>query len=151
MAPGDNPFLGTWKLRSDIQEDVETGKKSYPLGTSPTGYLNYSPEGRMIVLLVGDNRKTPDGPVLTDSERIALFKSVVAYAGIYTIDGNQVTHHVDASSDQWRTGTKQIRFFTLDGKLLTLTTAPMPNRWDGRMSVHTLVWEKMESSASTRR
>ncbi len=105
----------------------------------------------MMVILVGDNRKTPDGPVLTDGEMIALFKSVVAYSGTYTIDGNQVTHHVDASSDEWRTGTKQIRFFTLDGKLLTLTTAPTPNRWDGRMSGHTLVWEKMESSASTGR
>ena len=151
MTGGDNAFLGTWKLRSLVREDVETGNKSYPLGTSPTGYLNYSADGRMMVILVGDSRKAPAGPVATDAEMIALFKSMMAYAGTYTIDGNQVIHRVDASSGQSTTGTKLIRFFTLSDGLLTLTTAPGPNRWDGRMSVATLVWEKMGSSASTER
>ena len=151
MTGGDNALLGTWKLRSAVQEDVETGKKSYPLGANPTGYLNYSPDGRMMVILVGDNRKAPAGPVATNAEMITLFKSAMAYAGTYTIDGNQVIHHVDASSSERMTGTKLIRFFTLSDGVLTLTTVPGPNRWDGRMSVHTLVWEKMGSSVSTER
>lgn len=151
MTGGDNAFLGTWKLRSAVQEDGETGKKSYPLGVSPTGYLNYSSDGRMMVILVGDNRKAPAGPVPTDAEMITLYKSVVAYAGTYTVDGNRITHHVDASQDERRTGTKLIRFFTLSDGLLTLTTAPLPNLWDGRMSVNTLVWEKIGSSRSTER
>lgn len=151
MTSGDSAFLGTWKLRSAVQEDVETGKKSYPLGANPTGYLNYSPDGRMMGILVADNRKAPVTPVPTDAEMITLYKSMVAYAGTYTVDGNQVTHHVDASQDARTTGTKLIRFFTLSDGLLTLTTAPGPNRWDGRMSIHTLVWEKMASSASAGR
>ena len=101
----------------------------------------------MIVILVGDNRKAPAGPVPTDAEMITLYKSMIAYAGTYTVDGNQVTHHVDASQDERTTGTNLVRFFTLSDGLLTLTTAPRPNRYDGRMSVHTLVWEKMASFA----
>jgi len=151
MKGGDNPFIGTWKLRSAVQEDEETGKKSYPLGTSPTDYLNYSPDGRMMVILVGDDRKAPAGPVATDAEMIALYKSVVAYAGTYAIDGNQVIHHVDASVNERTTATKLIRFFTLRDGLLELITAPGPNRYDGRISVQTLVWEKMALSASAER
>ncbi len=49
-----------------------------------TGYLNYSSDGRMMVILVGDNRKAPAGPVATDAEMITLFKSMMAYAGTYT-------------------------------------------------------------------
>ena len=113
MTSGDSALLGTWKLRSAVQEDVETGKKLYPMGANPTGYLNYSPDGRVMVILVGDNRKAPAGPVATDAEMITLFKSMMAYAGTYSIDGNQVIHHVDASSSERMTGTKLIRFFTL--------------------------------------
>ncbi len=144
MTLGDNPLPGTWKLRSHIREDVETGDKSHPFGTQPVGYLNYSPDGRMMVMFVSDNRKAPAEPVPTDPEMIALFKTVIAYAGAYNIEGNRVTHNVDVSWDEAWTGTKQTRFFKLDGKLLTLTSAPLRNRQDGRMSVFTLVWEKIE-------
>ncbi len=75
---------------------------------------------------------------------IALFKSALAYAGRYTVEGNQVIHHVEASTDPLRAGARLVRSFSLDGKVLTLTAAPARYWMDGRISVLTIVWEKME-------
>jgi len=143
---GRKSRLEAWKHTRDNLE-AKVWADDAPCSVRFSVRLNYSPDGRMIVILVGDNRKAPAGPVPTDAEMITLYKSMIAYAGTYTVDGNQVTHHVDASQDERTTGTNLVRFFTLSDGLLTLTTAPRPNRYDGRMSVHTLVWEKMASFA----
>jgi len=143
MMPGDNPFVGTWKLVSSTRKDVESGAESRTFGSHPTGFLNYSADGRVMVIMIGDNRKPPSGPVPTDVEMGALFKSVLAYAGRYTVEGNQVVHHVEASSDPLRAGGRLVRFFSLDGNVLTLTAAPTRYWMDGRVSVLTIVWEKV--------
>jgi len=144
MGPGHNQFLGTWKLRSFTRVDAETGKQSNPLGNHPVGYLNYSSDGRMMVILIGDSREAPSGPVPSDSEAAALFKTMGAYAGTYTIAGNQVTHNIDASWNAVWTGTQQTRFYKLDGRSLTLTTAPARSGLGGPTGVSTLVWERIE-------
>jgi hypothetical protein len=144
MGGGDNPLLGTWKLRSYTRQDAVTGEQSNPLGVHPAGYLNYSPEGRMMGILVGDNRQVPSGPIPTDSEVLALFKGLVAYAGTYAIDGNRITHHVDASWNEAWTGTQQTRFYKLDGSILTLTTALSRSGLGAPMGVSTLVWERVK-------
>jgi Lipocalin-like domain len=38
----ENLLLGTWKLQSVLHEIVATGKRSYPFGDHPEGYLSYS-------------------------------------------------------------------------------------------------------------
>ncbi len=144
MRSGDAPLVGTWKLVSSTRKDVESGEESRTFGSHPTGFLNYSADGRVMVIMVGDNRKPPGGPVPTEPEMVALFKSALAYAGRYTVEGNQVIHHVEASTDPLRAGTGLVRSFSLDGKVLTLTAAPARYWMDGRVSVLTIVWEKME-------
>src|SRR5690349_2225987 len=124
MNSGDHPLMGTWKLRSSTLKDVESGEESHTFGLHPTGFLNYSPDGRVMVVMVGDNRKPPSGPAPTDAEMIAWFQSTLAYAGRYTVEGNQVTHHVEASSDPLRAGAKLVRSFRFDGKVLRLTAPP---------------------------
>ena len=146
MGRGDGPLLGTWKLRSFTQEDAATGEKFSSLGPRPGGYLSSSPDGRMMVILVGDNRIAPKDVVPTDREMIGFYKSMLAYAGTYAIDGNRVVHHIDASWNQTWTGTQQIRFFKLDGGTLTLTSASGRRGFDGRIGASTVVWERVESS-----
>jgi hypothetical protein len=99
----------------------------------------------MMVIIVGGNRTAPKDVVPTDREMIALYNSTLAYAGTYTIDGNQVVHHIDASWNQAWTGTQQIRFFKVDGGTLTLTSAPGRRGFDGRIGASTVVWERVES------
>jgi len=45
-------------------------------------------------------------------------------AGTYTLDGEKVTHHVDISWNEDRTGSNEVRFYKVEGNILTITTAP---------------------------
>jgi hypothetical protein len=139
-------LLGTWKLMSYVGEEIPSGAKADVMGPRPSGYVNYGPDGRMIVIIVGSDRKRPAGPIATQEEAQALIRSMLAYAGTYTVDSGAktVTHHVDISWDQSRTGESHVRSYKLDGDRLTLTTQPSTDPATGRKTVRTLVWERMK-------
>jgi hypothetical protein len=98
----------------------------------------------MMAIVVSSGRKKPGGDVATAPEAEALFRSMTAYAGSYTIEGGQIIHHVDASWNEAWTGTDQVRDYKLDGGRLILATTPSPNPFTGKMSVRRLVWEKLK-------
>jgi hypothetical protein len=137
---------GTWKLVFYVREEIPSGAKSDVMGAHPSGYINYGPDGRMIVLIVGSDRKKPVGPVATPEEAEALIRSMLAYAGAYTVDSEAktVTHHIDVSWDQSRTGESQLRTYKLDGDRLTLTTPPSNDPATGKKTVRTLIWERLK-------
>ena len=139
-------FQGTWKLVSYVGEEVPSGPKSDVMGAHPSGYINYGPDGRMIVIIVGSDRTKPAGPVATPAEAQALLRSMLAYAGTYTIDtqAKTVTHHIDVSWDETRTGESHVRTYSLDGNRLTLTTQPSRDPASGKMTVRTVTWEKVK-------
>ena len=139
-------LLGTWKLVSYVGEEIPSGAKSDVMGLRPSGYINYSPDGRMIVIIVGSARKKPVGPVATQEEAQDLIRSMLAYAGTYTVDSSvkTVTHHVEISWDQSRTGASQVRTYKLDGDRLTLITQPSNDPATGKQTVRTLVWERLK-------
>ena len=137
-------ILGTWKLVSYIREELPSGTKSDVMGAHPSGYINYGRDGRMIVIIVGSDRNKPVGTVATPDEAEALIRSMLAYAGTYTIDSEAktVTHHIDISWDQSRTGTDQVRSYKLEGDHITLTTEPSNDPATGKTTVRTLTWER---------
>jgi hypothetical protein len=137
-------LIGTWKLVSVVNEDVATGKKSDYFGPNPDGYINYGPDGRMIVINTRGDRNRPKGASPTAEEAAELFRGVLAYAGTYTIEGNVVTHHIDISWNEAWTGTHQERIARFDGNRVQLSTKPTPDPVDGRLSVRTMTWEKMK-------
>ena len=139
-------ILGTWKLVSYVREELPSGAKSDVMGAHPSGYINYGPDGRMIVIIVGTDRKKPAGAVATPDEAEALIRSMLAYAGTYTIDSQAktVTHHIDISWDQSRTGTDHVRSYKLEGNHLTLTTEPSRDPATGKNTVRTLLWERLK-------
>ena len=115
------------------------------MGPHPSGYINYGSDGRMIVIIVGTDRKKPAGPVATPAEAEALLRSMLAYAGTYTIDtqAKTVTHHIDVSWDQTRTGESHVRTYKLEGNRLTLTTQPSRDPASGKTTVRTVSWERV--------
>jgi lipocalin-like protein len=78
-------LLGTWKLLSAVREDVSSGAKTDLLGANPIGYINYAPDGCMMVINVGGERPKPATGSATSAEAEALFRSMTSYAGTYTI------------------------------------------------------------------
>jgi Lipocalin-like domain len=141
----ENPVLGTWKLKSTVREVVATGEKIKQMGEHPNGYLSYSADGRMYGFIAADNRIKPLEVNPTDEQRVKLHQTMTAYAGTYTVQGEKVTHHVDISWNEAWTGTDQVRFFKLDGNILTITTAPAKSPIDGREGRGVLVWEKVKA------
>jgi hypothetical protein len=137
-------MFGMWKLVSYVREELPSGAKSDVMGSHPSGYINYGRDGRMIVIIVGSHRTKPVGEIATPDEAEALIKSMVAYAGTYTIDSEAkaVTHHIEISWDQSRTGTDQVRSYKLEGDHLTLTTEPSTDPATGKKTVRTLTWER---------
>ncbi len=135
-------LIGTWKLVSVTAEDSATGEKRDGWGPNPEGYINYGPDGRMIVINARSNRKKPAGAAPTPEEAVDLFQGVLAYAGTYTVEGDTVTHHVDISWNEAWTGTSQVRHARFDGNRVHLSTDPNPDPVNGRMSVRTMTWEK---------
>ena len=138
-----NPLLGTWKLQSYTTE-YNDGRKVETFGAHPSGYLSYGADCRMNAILVSEGRASPAGSVATEAEKAKLFEGLGAYAGTYTIEGNEVRHHVDISWIESWTGTTQVRYFKIDGTELRIHTAPAVDPLDGRVSSATLVWTKVQ-------
>jgi hypothetical protein len=138
------PQLGTWKLQSFTTEDPATGQKTDLFGAHPSGYLSYGPDCRMYGILVKEGQKAPTDLVPTDAERVDLYSGFISYAGTYSIEGDRVSHHIDASWNQSWTGTTQVRQFRIDGKYLYIKTLPAKNPLTGKESTSVLVWVKVE-------
>jgi hypothetical protein len=144
QAVCSGPQLGTWKLQSQVTEDLETHRKDAMFGAHPGGYLHYGADCRMYAILVKEGRKPPAGAVATDGESTELFRGLAAYAGTYTIEGDKVSHHVDISWNQAWTGTTQVRQFRIEGNLLYIHTMPAVSPLNGRQSTTELVWKRVE-------
>ena len=136
--------LGTWKLQSYVREVIATGQRYNQFGDNPDGYLGYSPDDRMYAIFVRDDRVAPQDIVPTDEEGVKLLGTMVAYAGTYTLDEEKVVHHIDISWNQAWTGTDQVRYYNLEGDILTITTAPYRSYLDGKEGRSILVWRKVQ-------
>ena len=105
----NDQFVGTWRLVSFVGRGAD-GSETMDFGPTPRGYLMYDKGGRMSVHI-------------THSDDNARY---FGYFGTYTVDENSrtVTHHIVGASDPNYAGTNQLRFFTLQGNRLVLSTPP---------------------------
>ena len=138
-----NPLLGTWKLKAYVVTTA-AGERPTPYGQSPTGYLCYSADGRMQVIAAASGRIAAVDAAPPDNERVALYDTMFAYAGTYSVEAGKVIHHVDISWNEIWTGTDQIRFFEVSGNTLTLTTH-ITDPANGTEAHYAAVWEKVEN------
>lgn len=69
---------------------------------------------------------------------------MTAYGGTYTYEGSKVVHHLDLSWNEVWAGTTNIRDVQRDGDRIIYVARPAPFAGDGKMSVVTLVWEKLK-------
>jgi hypothetical protein len=138
-------LYGTWRLVSYTQEILATGEKINIFGAAPRGFLHYSRDGRMSVILVKDQRPKPtDLTKMTNEERVELFLTCIAYGGTFKFDGKTVTHYVDISWNESWAGTAQVRNVRIEGRKLYISTNPMPRPEDGKITIGALVFEKVE-------
>ena len=142
-ACAENALVGTWQLTTFSLTVVETKETSRPFGDHPTGYIQYSPGGHMVMFLSGE-LKLPASGKYTDAERADIHRAIVAYAGTYAVEGNTVVYHVLTS---WRPewiGHDQVRYFETNGTNLTIKTTPVTFTQTGQTVVATLTLTRAE-------
>ena len=107
--------------------------------------MTYGRDGRMMGMIVFSNRpKAESLDKMTDQQRADLCRTMIAYGGTYIFRGNSIEHHIDISWNELWTGTTVIRDIQKEGDRLVYTTKPAPFPRDGKMSINTLVWEKVK-------
>jgi hypothetical protein len=77
----DNPLVGTWRIVSYEREIVDTKAVSKGFGGNPIGFVTFTPDGHISLMIVDAKRKTPAQPTPTDAEAVSLYRTMVAYAG----------------------------------------------------------------------
>ncbi len=96
----------------------------------------------MQVIGAAKGRIVPAGSTPPDDERVALYDTMFAYAGTYSVEAGKVIHHVDISWNEVWTGTDQTRLFEVNGNTLTLTTR-VADPASGTEAHYAVVWEKV--------
>ena len=132
-------ILGVWRLVSFEVEFQATGEREHIRGTNPTGFIIFTSGLRMMVVLTNEGRKAPK----SDQDRADLFNSMVAYTGMYRIEGDKWLTKVDVSGNPALLGTEQARFFRGDGDRLQEITqwTPRPEKGMGRTVI---TWERVK-------
>ncbi len=133
--------LGSWRMISWSYKVVRTGETRDALGKHPHGWIVYTPERVMVLVLRKDRKRPLELPPAND-EKIALFDSMFAYSGTYTVQPDRVIHHLDMSWNEAWSGTEQVRLCTFEGNKLTFTTEPAKNPLDGEEVVHEVTFER---------
>ncbi len=131
-------LAGSWKLSSwTIQ--IIGGELTEPFGPNPKGRAVFTPDGYVAFVIAAANRK----PATNNEESAALLKTLLAYTGKFTIDGDKFTTKVDVSWNEFLTGQDQVRFFKLEGDKLSVRTAEQASAvYPGKKVVGTLIWER---------
>lgn len=136
-------LLGSWNLVSTYRRRGDGTRVPY-LGENPRGRLTYTGDGRVHAIMVADDRPKPLNRKLSDSDKVRLFESCIAYSGTYVVEGNQVTHRIDLSCNELWSGEEKVRHFELSGDSLHILTEPTPDPSDGAPVVYVVEWQRAE-------
>lgn len=135
-------ILGTWRMLSWKRILVPTGEQTDALGPDPFGYINYAPDGRLMVFVLKSGRPKPKANPPTPEEKVALFDSLFAYVGTYRVESDRVVHALDGSWNELWTGTTQTRMLSFQGGRLIYTTPETVDPMDGRLCTYRVQFER---------
>jgi hypothetical protein len=113
-------LLGRWDIVSWLQL-YEDGRRQAPLGEALEGFIRYLPDDQMICMIARADRAAfaSGGQWNADETEMAgAYRSMLAYAGRYRVEGDAVVHEVAISLfPNWKGG-EQRRQVRLEGGTL---------------------------------
>ena len=146
IAQTKESLVGTWKLVCVTYTDGKGEVHQNVMGQNPTGFLTYTAEGRVSVIIAYDGRKPFADSSPSLEQTTEAFRTINAYAGSYTFTGDKVIHHIEVAWIQDLVNTDQVRSVKIEGDRLTLRGA---FRVEGRPpdpGSPELVWERLKPS-----
>jgi hypothetical protein len=132
FADDRDKLLGIWKLVSWEKETIATGQRKLFFGKSPSGYLIFTPEGRMMLIITGEGRLGLN----TNQNCTELFSSMYSYTGTYQVQGDKWITKIDVASNPGFVGENAIRSFKVDGDRLQAIGG------SGRTEKDIFTWER---------
>jgi hypothetical protein len=112
--------MGTWRLTSSIRVG-EDGVSTKPWGESPIGFITYTDDWMSVHIMSSDRRSSGGGQPAPEP--------YVSYTGPYEITGDEVHHHIQASSRPDWVGTTLMRRVELNGGALKLSSVAGGPTW----------------------
>ena len=107
-------LFGWWKILSFQVEFEDAGEPANTYGINPLGHLLIERD-RMMSILTSRDRP--------DTAPAALFGTIIAYSGSCRVEGDKLIVKVETAWHPAWVGTEQVRFFKVDGSVLSMTTA----------------------------
>jgi len=92
-------LVGRWDILS-WEQRYDDGRRELPMGEKLDGFIRYLPDGDMICMLYKSDRKRFEKGGqwnAPDDEKAGAYNSMLSYAGRYAVNGDVVTHFVEAS------------------------------------------------------
>src|SRR5947209_1899997 len=144
---GPEAFIGAWELVGSERRDAQGN----PAGEAFPGYVGqliYAADGRMSAQLMGPGRPSLPASALGDRSAMTpelkqqAYDSFIAYYGRFTVDevAGTVTHHVTGAMWPPMVNSDQVRRFTLEDNVLTLSP---PSREGMQSFLH---WRRVQAS-----
>ena len=140
--PVPHPIVGTWRLTAFTEQDLQTGAVTHPFGRQATAIVVYTAKGDVATIFAAADRKSPAAAQASDQEAIALYRSMIAFAGRYELAGEKLIYYPEISWNEAWNGTKQERFFHVSDNRLEVRSAPAISTLTGAVTVFNLVWER---------
>jgi hypothetical protein len=119
-----------------------SGEESDALGPNPFGYINYAPDGRVMVFVLRSGRRRPSANPPSDAEKVALFDTMFAYVGTFEVQSDRVIHTLDGSWNELWTGTRQTRLVSFEDGRLVYTTPETVDPMDGKLCTYKVTFER---------
>lgn len=141
MTEQKNKLTGTWKLVSAVSKALSGEYNETPYGTNPTGLLTYTEDGRVASVISYGGRKPLPVTGGTIEHQAEAFKTCLAYAGSYTLNGDKVTHRVEVSSIENYVKRDLVRAVKFDGERIVLVTPP--TSVNGKIQSIELTWQRL--------
>lgn len=131
MSERDSNVHGSWRLNSFDIELQDSGGRVQPWGADPNGYLILGSDGRMMTLITARVRDSGN----TEEKLAGLIRTMMAYTGRYSIEGDRLITKIDSSWNEAWSGSEQKRFYKLDADALDIISDWMPNPLDSGKSI----------------
>ena len=140
----DHPIVGTWRLTSFSEQNLDTGEIRYPFGEAASALVIYEANGYVATIFAAADRKPPRAPApqATDQEAIDLYRSMISFAGRYELSGNRLIYHPEISWNEAWNGTTQERVIEVSKDRLQTNSVPAISPLTGGRTVFSLVWER---------
>ena len=137
-------LIGTWKLVSATATSSKGEWDGAPYGEGPSGFLTYTADGRVTALISYGGRK-PLSMAPKVEEQAEAFKTSFAYAGTFSVTGDQVSHRIEVSTIQNFVNRDLVRTAKMDGDRLVLLTPPTP--MNGKVQMVELTWQRLSAAS----